>query len=716
MDIRAVTQSTEGRIYRLRGAAELETIDMLLRAGEIDYNEETGQILARGNVRFVRFDTGERLQADRVEYDLSTQSGRFYNIRGVSPPKPPKRYQPGLLTSPNPYYFQGDWAERIRNRYVLYNGFLTNCRLPNPWWRIKGPKFDITPGERAIGYQTTFRVRGVPVFYTPAFYKSLESAPRRSGFLLPNIGNTSRWGQVVGLGYYWAINRSYDATYRWQWFTERGFAHNVEVRGKPSQRSDFSAVIFGVNDRGFRLPSGERIPQGGFQVTGTGYAELPWGFQSRGEVNYLSSFVFRQAFTQTFNEAVFSEVHSVGFVTRHWSANSLNFVFERGENYQSTEPGDRIVIRKLPSVEFHRRDTKLAKSLPFWWSLESSASLVRRNQPLFQTRQFVERIDFAPRVMTAVRWKDFNLLPYFSLRETQYGSSFTASTAVVGDGILRSTTEAGAELLLPSLARVYDGPRWLGERVKHVIETRAGFRWVRGVDDFSRIIRFDELDLLANTREMDYSVTQRLYAKRAGVVQEVWSWELRQARYFDPTFGGAIEDGRRNVLESQIRLTGYSFLDSARGYSPVASSMRIAPTPNLGVEWRNDYDPLRRRIANSGIIGNFRRDNLFISGGHYQVRSSPILSPSANQLLALIGWGRPNMRGWSAGFTSNYDFRENRMQFATTQVTYNSECCGLSFQYRRFNFGARQENQFRVAFAIANIGSFGTLRVQERLF
>jgi LPS-assembly protein len=716
MDIRAVTQSTEGRIYRLRGAAELETIDMLLRASEIDYNEETGQVSARGNVRFVRFDTGERLQADRVEYDLSTQSGRFYNIRGVSPPKPPKTYQPGLLTTTHPYYFQGDWAERIRNRYVLYNGFLTNCRLPNPWWRIKGPKFDIAPGERAIGYQTTFRVRGVPVFYTPAFYKSLESAPRRSGFLLPNIGNTSRWGQVVGLGYYWAINRSYDATYRWQWFTERGFAHNVEVRGKPSQRSDFSAVIFGVNDRGFRLPSGERIPQGGFQVTGTGYAELPWGFQSRGEVNYLSSFVFRQAFTQTFNEAVFSEVHSVGFVTRHWSANSLNFVFERGENYQSTEPGDRIVIRKLPSVEFHRRDTKLAKSLPFWWSLESSASLVRRNQPLFQTRQFVERIDFAPRVMTAVRWKDFNLLPYFSLRETHYGSSFTASTAVAGDGILRSTTEAGAELLLPSLARVYDGPRWLGERVKHVIETRAGFRWVRGVDDFSRIIRFDELDLLANTREMDYSVTQRLYAKRAGVVQEVWSWELRQARYFDPTFGGAIEDGRRNVLESQIRLTGYSFLDSARDYSPVASSMRIAPTPNLGVEWRSDYDPLRRRIANSGIIGNFRRDNLFISGGHYQVRSSPILSPSANQLLALIGWGRPNMRGWSAGFTSNYDFRENRMQFATTQVTYNSECCGLSFQYRRFNFGARQENQFRVAFAIANIGSFGTLRVQERLF
>ena len=56
------------------------------------------------------------------------------------------------------------------------------------------------------------------------------------------------------------------------------------------------------------------------------------------------------------------------------------------------------------------------------------------------------------------------------------------------------------------------------------------------------------------------------------------------------------------------------------------------------------------------------------------------------------------------------------MQFATTQVTYNTDCCGWSVQYRRFSFGMRHENQFRVAFAIANIGSFGTLKKQERLF
>ena len=57
------------------------------------------------------------------------------------------------------------------------------------------------------------------------------------------------------------------------------------------------------------------------------------------------------------------------------------------------------------------------------------------------------------------------------------------------------------------------------------------------------------------------------------------------------------------------------------------------------------------------------------------------------------------------------------LQYMNTQVTYNTECCAFSGQYRRFNFGARRgENQFRLALVIANIGSFGTLKRQERLF
>ena len=38
--------------------------------------------------------------------------------------------------------------------------------------------------------------------------------------------------------------------------------------------------------------------------------------------------------------------------------------------------------------------------------------------------------------------------------------------------------------------------------------------YVTGVDNFSRILRFDERDILSNTSEVEYAVVNRLYAKR----------------------------------------------------------------------------------------------------------------------------------------------------------------------------------------------------------
>jgi LPS-assembly protein len=74
-----------------------------------------------------------------------------------------------------------------------------------------------------------------------------------------------------------------------------------------------------------------------------------------------------------------------------------------------------------------------------------------------------------------------------------------------------------------------------------------------------------------------------------------------------------------------------------------------------------------------------------------------------------------NRPGLSVGFAMNYDYIQSVMQFAQTQVAYNTDCCGWSVQFRRLGIGVRSENQYRFAFAIANIGSFGTLREQERL-
>jgi LPS-assembly protein len=240
---------------------------------------------------------------------------------------------------------------------------------------------------------------------------------------------------------------------------------------------------------------------------------------------------------------------------------------------------------------------------------------------------------------------------------------------------------------------------------------------VTGIGNFLDIIRFDEIDMLANTTEGEVSLTNRFYTKKGAEAWEVLTWQVRQRRYFDPTFGGALVEGQRNVFASSLSLTGYSFFDRPRSYSPIVSSLRFRPLSPAMIEWRTDYDPFWQRITNSTVTADVRvKEKYAFAIGHNQVRGAPAVSPNANQLLGRIGMGTEGGRGWNAGFSAVYDYRINTLQFATTEVSYNSDCCGLSIQYRRFSFGTRNENQFLVSFSVANIGSFGTLRKQEKLF
>ncbi len=720
--IGAVTQESEGTMRKLRGAAVIETTQMILKADEIDYNDETGDVEARGHVRFESFKNGEKLECDRAEYNTEDEKGKFYEVTGSSPAKIDAR--PGLLTTSNPFYFKGKWAERLEERYILHEGFITDCLVPKSWWILKGKAFNVVPGESATTSNAVFRLKGIPVFYFPYFYKSLKKNPRRSGFLTPNIGNSSRRGLMVGAGYYWAISRSYDLMYRGQYFSSRGLAHNADFRGKINDKTDFNFYLYGVNDRGLKVNGVVKEKAApGYLFNFKFRSELGRGWVARADINYLDSFLFRQTFSESFNEAITAQSNSTAYVSKQWSSYGFNVAFQRIENFQSTVPDDKILLRKLPEISFIVRERQL-RNLPIWFSLDSSAGLLSRSQPLFQTRQFVERLDVAPRVTTAFHWLGIHLVPSFGVRETLYGSSIAQPfpVAVTGDNLTRSSRDVTVDLILPSISKIFETPKWaerigLGKKLKHSIEPRATYRYVSGVADFSKLIRFDETELVTNTNEVEFSLTNRLYGKdKVGTVNEAFTWQLWYKRFFDPTFGGAVIPGQRNVIQAVADITGFTFIDGFRRQSPVVSALRYQ-NRSVGVEWRTDYDIERRGIANSGLTvdGRFASD-YFVSIGHTQVRSSPILSASANQFRATVGYGQDNKKGWGGAVSMFYDYRIDTLQYLSAQVTYNTDCCGFSVQLRRFAIGTRNENQFRVAFAISNIGTFGTLRRQDRIF
>ena len=51
------------------------------------------------------------------------------------------------------------------DEYVLHHGSVTSCELPRPKWTFTAAKIILRVGSSAHVYNTTFRLKGIPVFY-----------------------------------------------------------------------------------------------------------------------------------------------------------------------------------------------------------------------------------------------------------------------------------------------------------------------------------------------------------------------------------------------------------------------------------------------------------------------------------------------------------------------------------------------------------------------
>jgi len=747
----------------LHKSARIVTSEMSISADEIQYNSDTDWAYAQGHVHLEHFVTGDKINADHAEYNLKTQSGKFYLVDGTAPSKIVA--SPSVLTTTNPFYFQAQWAERIKNHYILHHGFLTDCTVKKPWWAFEAPVFDVIPGQRAIARNTVLRLKRVPILYLPYFYRPLGKNPRQSGFLTPNIGHSSLYGYIVGLGYYWAINRSYDTTIIGEYFTQRGPALRYDFRGKPNDVTDFDFNLYGVNDRGIPQESGPPTKQGGLEFELTAKTQI-LGFTGRLDYNYLSSYLFRQAFSYSFTSAISSDIYSIGFLQRHFwkDLGTLNIVFQRDQLFQSItpvdQPANQVVIQKLPSFEFSVRDFQVAKGpLPVWFSLGSSLGLLTREEPTGQVTggsplpsQILStgplaRLDVAPHVTTEFSFKGFSLLPSLTLGATGYSNSYAANSTtytpnsacggyqacpptptnnvtLANQALFRKDADFTLDFRVPTLERIFTPPKrlHLGEKLKHVMELEAIYEYVTGVNQFRKTIHFDATDILSNTNQLTVSFTNRLYRKdKNGNIMEVLTWRVAQARFFDPTFGGAVLAGQpdigfRNVVLASTEFSPFAFLDGPRAYSPVTSSLSITPYSFFSFDYRTEYDPLRRRFIDHSISGTFRYGKYFASMADTAITTNPVLLPQANQMTISGGYGSANRRGWNAAGLVDFDVLLNRRLFNFLQLSYNTDCCGFSIQLRQYNLGIRNENQYLFSFSLANIGTFGSLQKQSRIF
>ncbi|MBI3662719.1 MAG: LPS-assembly protein LptD [Acidobacteria bacterium] len=713
VQLEAKQQRREGNLFLADGDVDIRYEALRLRADHAEYNTATGEAAVRGHVRLDL--ENQHIEADEGRYNLRTSRGSFKNVRGTIHIR--RRPNPSVLLSPNPFSFEAREVERLDERtYEIHGAWVTVCEPGRPIWRFYAPRATIKLERQARLQGATFRLLGVPVFYLPYATVPLARRQRQSGFLLPQIGSSSRKGFTFGQAFYWAPAEWMDMTLGAEYLSRRGVAQTAELRARPWENMRLGATYFAVNDRGLRGAGGVRVPQAGHQSNVSLDAYLPGGWRAVVDANQLTSLKFRLAFAETFAEAVNSEVRSTAFVTNNFRGLSLNFSASNYKNFLSAAPETAVVLRAAPGARLSSVEQAPWQRWPIYFGFHAAAEALHRSEPGLSTPTAVQRFEIAPRVTIPLRWGPWlGVMPTFLVRSTQYGAQLSAGT-VVSNTLRRTTGEVTVDIRPPSLARIWQrgDTKW-----KHAVEPQVVYRYVRGVNAFGRFIRFDEQDTLTDTNELEYGVTQRFFRRKPdGGAEEMVSWRVAQKHYFDPTFNGAIVPGRRNVFQSLYSITPYAFADSPRRFSPLVSDLRVTPGGRYDAQFRMDIDPLRGKVTAVGTLIRIRPyKEAFVTLAHFKTDVVATLQPRSDQIRALVGYGELNRLGWNGSFGFSYDVRRRFLQNQIIQVSYNGRCCGLGFEYRRLALGpVRSENQFRVALLIANVGTFGNLRRQERIF
>ncbi|MGC2822037.1 MAG: LPS assembly protein LptD, partial [Candidatus Sulfotelmatobacter sp.] len=522
----AIQQERDGDVYKLHGAVEIYYETYVLKADEATFNSDTNEATASGHFSLDGGPNDDHIRADHGTYNFALETGKFYDVTGTTGLR--FRANRVILTSTAPFAFSGKLVEKTsQDHYLVYDGTITTCELPHPNWQFDARKVSVDVGGNAKIYRSTFDLHGIPILWLPYATHPVEKESRQSGFLMPSVGHSSTNGYMVGDAYYWAINRMMDATVGAEYFSLRGGSQRGEFRVRPSETSYIDLNYFGVIDRGIGSPP---LKEGGENARLNAAGNID-GFRGVTNIDYLSSFLFRLAFNEVFSQAVYSEVKSQAFLSKSTDGYSMNGFAERYQNFLSTTPGQVITILHTPSADFSGVDHQVWR-MPLYWSFDASGTGLSRSEPAecstvgsvqsctpaFRTANLLGRFDLNPEISLPLLFRGWSLRPELTLHETYYtqrlvGESGTNPGQAVSDPIDRHAVETAVELRPPALERVFD-KEFLGRKWKHVIEPRAVYRFVTGVNNFANVVKFDERDILTDTHEVEYGFVTRLYAKR----------------------------------------------------------------------------------------------------------------------------------------------------------------------------------------------------------
>jgi LPS-assembly protein len=698
---------------RFKGGVEQEIADdTRLFADDVEWFIDTNRLVASGNVVFAGPEG--RIAASRVEFNTVEGTGTFHEASGLmSLGSKADRSQFGGQ-DPD-VYFWGNTIEKVGpRRYRITRGGFTTCVQPTPRWELVTGSMVLNLNDYAIARNTLLRVKGVPVMYLPVIYYPIKDDDRATGFLLPTYGTSTLRGQAVSNAFFWAINRSQDATFAHDWFTRSGQGLGTEYRYVAGPQSEGNARFYRFSQKeaeystnGVKtvLPENNSI-----ELTGTATHAFTRTIRGRARLDYFSSIVNQQLYHQNIYMATRRNRLIEGGITAALGVLSTSVLYQRNEIFNNAT--DTQVIGSTPRISASVAPQRFFRS-PVYGSVNAEyAYLPYRSlrSAVVESDSSLSRFDVSPTVRAPL-----SRLTYLSVntsaiyRTTYYSrSAVRSSQNTESAAYLRQYAGFRADVVGPVFTRIWDlADDSFADRLKHVIEPSVSGDFTSPISSYQRApVLSDASDfVVSGSSRITYGLTNRLFYRghpvdgQRGQTREFVTVGLQQTYYsnsessqYDNTYQSAYGYRRRLDL------------------SPLALTVRVSPSSGFDGNGRVEYDVSGRglQVLSAGPRLSSARGSTSINYSRRRIDSS---RPADDYVTTNTSWRW--LEGRVAGsYALSWDIGRAYIQSQSAQATYLAQCCGLMMEFQKFNYAELSgipipaDTRFNFGFVLAGLGTF----------
>jgi LPS-assembly protein len=554
------------RQYVARGAVEIKQDDAVINADEIIYSEVSGDVSAQGKVHYE--DTDSSIRADKAELNLERKTGKLFNAH--------------ILYKKDNYHLFGTEIEKTgENTYFSPSAAFTTCDAPVPAWCFQGKNVDVVLGERVKARDTTFRIKNVPVLYSPYLWVPVMTE-RQTGLLMPSVTQSESRGFGLNLPFFWAISENRDATFVLDSYSRRGIGKGIEYRFIEPGGVRGNWWAYHIRDR--------ELKKNFWELKGiyeNRFADGTGGFLN---INLLNEKEFYREFSTRI------ETRSQRFLE---SAGELNFQMQNSRVYLLSQywidlkNETSAVPQKLPEAGYVLNYSRFGS---FLFSNSFTAANIWRDKGISAARA-----DLYPNLLHSAG-KDFVVSQRAALRATVY-------SLYRDDSLGRSLERTAFEYDVTGHTRLYR--RY--DSFLHIIEPSLSYHYIAASENDLPV--FDVSELFRKRSRFELALLNRIMAggNEIGIVRLSQGMETHDGdRPFQPLRLEAalsrwvplrldasynVHSGRLETVQSDLSLSLFSSnISFGQSYNRVEDIMLF----RAGL----DFSPFRGTHVNSSIWYN----------------------------------------------------------------------------------------------------------------